>query len=147
LCRCSGDDRCGSGNGADVTVTMDCWHDSAGASECQQKEASVIVDGMGCSGGWKMTTAATKHSIHSRIYYLLSVPQIQRSNHPNHKPATAAAKPAGGLKYHWHMHITRNNNKGKQWVNSRHKHCITSQASRLPAVAVGGSLDCAGRHA
>jgi hypothetical protein len=25
----------------------------------------VIVDGMGCSGGWKTTTAAAKHSIHS----------------------------------------------------------------------------------
>jgi hypothetical protein len=25
----------------------------------------VIVDDMGFSGGWRMTTAATKHSIHS----------------------------------------------------------------------------------
>jgi hypothetical protein len=82
----------------------------------------VIVDGMGCSGGWKTTAAATKHSIHStslRIYYLLSVPQTQRSNQSNHKPATAAAavEPAGGgLQYHCHMHITRNNNKDKQLV-------------------------------
>jgi hypothetical protein len=43
---------------------MNCQQYSAGASECQQK-ASVIVDGMGCSGGWNTTTAATKHSIHS----------------------------------------------------------------------------------
>jgi hypothetical protein len=48
-----------------MTATMDCLHDSAGASECQQKKASVIVDDMGCSGGWKTTAAATKHSIHS----------------------------------------------------------------------------------
>jgi hypothetical protein len=46
-----------------LTATMNCLNDSAGASECQQK-ASVFVDGMGCSGGWK-TTTATKHSIHS----------------------------------------------------------------------------------
>jgi hypothetical protein len=43
---------------------LNCQHDSAGASECQQK-ASVIVDAMGCSGGWNTTTVATKHSIHS----------------------------------------------------------------------------------
>jgi hypothetical protein len=53
------------GVGTDMTATMDCLHDSAGASECQQKKASVIVDGMGFSGGWKTTAAATKHSIHS----------------------------------------------------------------------------------
>jgi hypothetical protein len=66
LCRWtwwSGDDSCGSG--------LWCWYDSNNgllarqASECQQKKASVIVDGMGFSGGWKTTAAATKHSIHS----------------------------------------------------------------------------------
>jgi hypothetical protein len=82
---------------------MNCQHDSAGAHECQQK-ASVFVDSMECSGGWKMTTAATKPAYIAhpcRIYYLPAVPQTQRSNQSNHKPATAAAaKPAGGLQYH-----------------------------------------------
>jgi hypothetical protein len=46
---------------------MDCWHNSAGACECQQKKVSVIVDDMGCSGGWK-TTAATEHSTYIAGY-------------------------------------------------------------------------------
>jgi hypothetical protein len=63
----------------------------------------VIVDGMGCSGGWK-TTVATKHStIYTahpcRIYYSHPVPRQQRSNQSNHKPATAK-EPAGVLQYH-----------------------------------------------
>jgi hypothetical protein len=60
----SGNDSCGSDSGNGASSNLDCLHDSAGASECQQK-ASVIVDGMECSGAWKTTTAATKHSIHS----------------------------------------------------------------------------------
>jgi hypothetical protein len=117
-----------------------------------QKKASVIVDGMGCSGRWK-TTVATKHNIHSTSLQdiLLTYCTAETKKQPIEPQASNSSSRAS----RWvatpltHEHHAHYNNKDKPWVNCRHEeHCITSQARGLlsAAAVVGGSLDCAGGH-
>jgi hypothetical protein len=82
-------------------------------------------------GRWQQQQQSTAYIAHPcRIYYLRPVPQTQRSNQSNHKPATAA-EPAGGLQYNWHMNITENNHGLIVGINHRITHMRHQHICRI----------------